>query len=935
MNDLSAKSGPSDAPSLRFKKEDFVPIPEMAPIPLDNPNAPARKPLQVNVPNIESIQQPQRVVQQAVAQSPQPTQQVQQPIQLQPVQQQPNAAPRILPPAQQAAAVPPAFSAPQPVTKTIASKTVVIDIPPSELAQGTPDAPAIASATTKHKKGFLGRLVSHLTPGDDEDDAAPTPKTSAAAKRNAQYEQLFTNSANPPPATNAPSAAQLQRKAFPSAPQQAASTVASVPVPLIAAQELAPPQNTVSNPIYQSPGIVVQRETVHVNPSGSAVAANTIIAPVATPSPRNYSALAPAAGGDTPLIPIADAPAPLPPSPTKPIAVATPPTAPSAPAPVLPSGVPLIALPGDATATSTANASATSTANATLTATAAKPQAATPPATVVAATPPAASTIATPVATADKAPLPPVPIAAAAPPPPPKEPVVAVKPADAPLIANPSATAPATVAAAPPEKPSEEKQAEDQTQKPKRVTKHSAAKTAPPKMLTSPLWESQPKPQHEQPAAIAQAQPEQMPWATQAPASKPIDTANYGASARAPEPTITSGPIGPTSLPANVPAYAIQRWSGPDAVTADNTHTLPSAIVAPPPSQTPYPADTGEREQEMRMEAQAAAQDMTQPANPQAQMPQQPQRPIAAAPVYTPPKQAASMQPLPAAPFGAATPPVANTQPPLPATPDTSGEPKRSLSQESKQIVQNLQTMPVQKNRGPSKPVFIDHSRDLTNLDVKPQPEATVTHETQGVKIEIKPPAINYDYELEKAYNALISGQSEVAIGIYKRVLDNEPNNKNALFGLATTYHRAGQLNLARPMYSRLLTVDPGNSDGLNNFLVLLSDEAPEEALVELQKLSERNPQYSALPAQIAVIYQKLGNFNKAGEYMFKAIEMAPENITYRYNFAIMLDKQHKYDEAAKLYRQIVQAYQRGEQIPGNIQKIQQRLIFISSNKLS
>ena len=266
-------------------------------------------------------------------------------------------------------------------------------------------------------------------------------------------------------------------------------------------------------------------------------------------------------------------------------------------------------------------------------------------------------------------------------------------------------------------------------------------------------------------------------------------------------------------------------------------------------------------------------------------------------------------------------------------------EPKRMLSDESKQIVQNLHLKPKDAvARGPSKPVFIEHARDLTSLDQQPQvpvKDGEVSHEAMGVKIEIKPPKINFDYELEKAYNALIAGQSNVAIQIYKQVLDNDANNKNALFGLATTYHRAGQLELARPVYSRLLTVDPGHSDGLNNFLVLLSDEAPEEALVELEKLAERNPQYSALPAQIAVIYQKLGQFDKAGQYMFQAIEMAPENITYRYNLAIMLDKQHKYDEAAKLYRQIIQAYQRGEAVPGNIQKIQQRLTFISSNRPS
>ena len=44
----------------------------------------------------------------------------------------------------------------------------------------------------------------------------------------------------------------------------------------------------------------------------------------------------------------------------------------------------------------------------------------------------------------------------------------------------------------------------------------------------------------------------------------------------------------------------------------------------------------------------------------------------------------------------------------------------------------------------------------------------------------------------------------------------------------------------------------------------------------------------------MAVIYPKLGNLDKAIEKMSIAIDLAPENLTYRYNLAIMLDKQHK-----------------------------------------
>jgi len=199
--------------------------------------------------------------------------------------------------------------------------------------------------------------------------------------------------------------------------------------------------------------------------------------------------------------------------------------------------------------------------------------------------------------------------------------------------------------------------------------------------------------------------------------------------------------------------------------------------------------------------------------------------------------------------------------------------------------------------------------------------------------VEVKAPKMNLDYELEKAYNASVAGQSEEAIAIYRNVLDSDPRNKNALFGLATTYHRVGQVALARPLYATLLAIDPNNRDGLNNFLALIAEEAPQEALTQLQQLQRLNESYSPIPAQMAIIYQKLGQFDHAVENMRHAIELAPENLTYRYNFAVMLDTQHQYAEAIEMYRQIIQAYQRGELIPGNIEKIQQRLTFISSNR--
>ncbi len=202
-----------------------------------------------------------------------------------------------------------------------------------------------------------------------------------------------------------------------------------------------------------------------------------------------------------------------------------------------------------------------------------------------------------------------------------------------------------------------------------------------------------------------------------------------------------------------------------------------------------------------------------------------------------------------------------------------------------------------------------------------------------GMSIQTKTAPLNFDYELEKAYNAIVAGHTEVAIEIYERVLSNDAENKNALLGLASSYHRAGQLDRARPLYAQLLAIDPNNRDALNNLLVLLADEAPQEALDQLMILEGKNPGFSTIPAQMAVIYQKLGQLDKASDKMFKATALAPENLTYRYNLAILLDKMQKYDEATRIYRQLLEAASRGEVIPGNARKIQERLTFISSNR--
>ena len=90
-----------------------------------------------------------------------------------------------------------------------------------------------------------------------------------------------------------------------------------------------------------------------------------------------------------------------------------------------------------------------------------------------------------------------------------------------------------------------------------------------------------------------------------------------------------------------------------------------------------------------------------------------------------------------------------------------------------------------------------------------------------GLDISVKTPdktALDY---AQSAYDALQAGQMESAIAYYKKVLELEPKNKDALFGLATTYHRGGQTEEARAAYMRLISMDREHWEAMNNFFAV------------------------------------------------------------------------------------------------------------------
>ena len=203
----------------------------------------------------------------------------------------------------------------------------------------------------------------------------------------------------------------------------------------------------------------------------------------------------------------------------------------------------------------------------------------------------------------------------------------------------------------------------------------------------------------------------------------------------------------------------------------------------------------------------------------------------------------------------------------------------------------------------------------------------------QNLNIEISDPDKTEDIEkiIKNAYEAALVGQYEASISLYKKALKMNPDDKNAMYSLATLHHKQKQLEEATNLYRKVLSIDPSNKDALNNFLVIISETNPESALSELQELSSVNPEFTPVQAQIGMVYAQQGKYKDAEQYLRRAILLDPTSVTYQYNLAVLYDRMKRYKEAMILYKRVLDAGYLGNVLPQSNDSIKQRIKSIEN----
>jgi tetratricopeptide (TPR) repeat protein len=163
-----------------------------------------------------------------------------------------------------------------------------------------------------------------------------------------------------------------------------------------------------------------------------------------------------------------------------------------------------------------------------------------------------------------------------------------------------------------------------------------------------------------------------------------------------------------------------------------------------------------------------------------------------------------------------------------------------------------------------------------------------------------KPTALS---ALDAAYAALTEDRLDEARIAYRKALESNPGERDALLGLAYIAQRQGNIDEARAHYQQVLRQEPGHPGANAGLLAIASDGDLQGAASRAREMAERTPDSAAVLSTLGGILAKEGRIAEAQQAYFKALTLEPDNAFHAYNLAVGLDRLHKYSQAISYYR--------------------------------
>jgi Tfp pilus assembly protein PilF len=203
-----------------------------------------------------------------------------------------------------------------------------------------------------------------------------------------------------------------------------------------------------------------------------------------------------------------------------------------------------------------------------------------------------------------------------------------------------------------------------------------------------------------------------------------------------------------------------------------------------------------------------------------------------------------------------------------------------------------------------------------TSAKVKMAP-ATPIEDSNAIQIRRNSSGNQVNPALSSAYQYFISGDAVAAKLQYQKVLQQEPNNRDALLGMAAIALNQRQAEQAGSFYGRLLELDPADPDAIAG-LTSLQQGDPVQSESRLKKSLSQHPQAGAVLFALGNLYAQQSRWSDAQQTYFKAYTTTPGSADYAFNLAVSLDKLNQVKLAREYYQR---ALKLGQNSSGNFSR--------------
>ncbi|MDP3607639.1 MAG: tetratricopeptide repeat protein [Methylophilus sp.] len=204
----------------------------------------------------------------------------------------------------------------------------------------------------------------------------------------------------------------------------------------------------------------------------------------------------------------------------------------------------------------------------------------------------------------------------------------------------------------------------------------------------------------------------------------------------------------------------------------------------------------------------------------------------------------------------------------------------------------------------------------------------TIASDSASIQISRNQPAPAVNPILMSAYQAYSAGNYNEAQGLYKRVLQRDTRNVDAMLGLGAIAERQGRMNDAFGWYQKVLEVDPKNAVALSAYANYAQDD--QSKVLKLKSMLADNPNDANAHASLGAHFAEQTRWAEAQQAYFDAFRLNP-SAENAFNLAISLDQMGKPALALPYYKQSLDLVTSTPSTTIDINALQARITAIQS----